>query len=104
MNANRSSSPNVSAAERRRTMVTLLGLIGLLALVAMIPVGVIVFDAPTSPPAMVSMAGSLERINVADVPAPRQFLARDGASLQHAEMIATPGALQAVVRAILRQE
>ena len=60
----------------------LLGLIGLLVVVAIIPVAVIAFDAPTSPPAMASMATSLKRINVADVPAPRQFHARDGASLQ----------------------
>jgi non-heme chloroperoxidase len=90
MNPNKSSSPNVSAAERRRTKATLAGLFGLLLMVAMIPVGVIAFDAPTSPPAMVSMARSLDRINVGDVPAPRQFRARDGASLQYYVYPAAP--------------
>ena len=48
----------------------------------MIPVAVIALNAPTSPPAMVSMASSDER-RAPDFPAPRQFRARDGASLQY---------------------
>ncbi len=97
MNPNKSSSPNVSAAERRRTKATLAGLFGLLLMVAMIPVGVIAFDAPTSPPAMVSMARSLDRINVGDVPAPRQFRARDGASLQYYVYPAAPDRVAVLV-------
>lgn len=60
----------------------LFGLIGLLVLIAIIPVAVIAFDAPVSPPPMASMARSLGKIDLGDVPAPRQFQARDGASLQ----------------------
>jgi non-heme chloroperoxidase len=75
----------------------LLGLIGLLAVVAMIPVGVIAFDAPTSPPPMVSMARSLERINVGNVPAPRQFQARDGADLQYYAYPAEPDKVAVLV-------
>jgi non-heme chloroperoxidase len=60
----------------------LLGMFGLLVAVAMIPVAVIVFDAPTSPPAMVSMALPSRQIN-REFPSPRQFQARDGASLQY---------------------
>ena len=99
MNASTSSSPNVpeSATERRRTKVTLVGLFGLLVLVAIIPVGVIAFDAPTSPPALASMAGSLERINVGDVPAPRRFQARDGASLQYYAYPAEPDKVAVLV-------
>jgi non-heme chloroperoxidase len=58
-------------------------LIGFLVAVALIPVVVVAFDAPTSPPPMASMATSLKQINRADVPAPLQFRARDGASLQY---------------------
>jgi non-heme chloroperoxidase len=61
----------------------LLGLIGALVVVAMIPVGIIAFNAPQSPPPMASMARSLERIDYGDVPAPRKFRARDGAGLQY---------------------
>jgi non-heme chloroperoxidase len=57
-------------------------LAGLLATIAMIPVAVIAFNAPTSPPAMASMASS-DKQSEPDFPAPRQFRARDGASLQY---------------------
>jgi pimeloyl-ACP methyl ester carboxylesterase len=99
MNPSKSSSPFIpeSAAERSRTKVTLLGLIGLLVLVAIIPVAVIAFDAPISPPAMASMARSLERINVGNVPAPRQFQARDGASLQYYAYPAEPDKVAVLV-------
>jgi non-heme chloroperoxidase len=87
------------AVRRRATMMNklLLGLIGLLVLVAIIPVAVIAFDAPISPPAMASMARSLGRINVADVPAPRQFQARDGASLQYYAYPAEPDKIAVLV-------
>jgi non-heme chloroperoxidase len=75
----------------------LLGLIGLLAVVAIIPVAVIAFDAPTSPPPMVSIARSLERINLGDVPAPRQFQARDGASLQYYAYPAEPDKIAVLI-------
>jgi non-heme chloroperoxidase len=67
----------------------LLGLIGLLVVAAMIPVAVIAFNAPASPPAMASMAASLGQINP-DFPAPRQFQARDGAGLQYYAYPAAP--------------
>jgi len=57
-------------------------LAGLLATIAMIPVAVIAFNAPTSPPAMASTASS-DKQGEPDFPAPRQFRARDGASLQY---------------------
>src|SRR3984893_6480200 len=75
----------------------LLGLIGLLVLIAIIPIAVIAFDAPTSPPPMVSMARSLEQIDVGDVPAPRKFQARDGASLQYYAYPAEPDKIAVLV-------
>jgi alpha-beta hydrolase superfamily lysophospholipase len=48
----------------------------------MIPVAVIAFSAPVSPPPMASMEESLRQI-AQDFPPPRQFQARDGASLQY---------------------
>jgi alpha-beta hydrolase superfamily lysophospholipase len=48
-----------------------------------IPVAVIAFDAPVSPPPMLSMADSLKPIGSPEFPAPRQFRARDGAALQY---------------------
>jgi non-heme chloroperoxidase len=68
----------------------LLGLVGLPVLIAIIPIAVIVFDAPTPPPPMASMAASLKLINPVDVPAPLQFKARDGASLQYYAYPAEP--------------
>jgi len=75
----------------------LLGLIGLLVLIAIIPIAVIAFDAPTSPPPMVSMARSLEQIDVGDVPAPRKFQARDGASLQYYAYPAEPDKIAVLI-------
>jgi non-heme chloroperoxidase len=75
----------------------LLGLIGLLVLIAIIPVAVIAFDAPTSPPPMVSMARSLEQIDLGDVPAARQFQARDGASLQYYAYPAEPDKIAVLI-------
>jgi non-heme chloroperoxidase len=60
----------------------LFGLAGLLAAVAMIPVAVIALYAPISPPAMASM-GTSSAESKSDFPAPRQFQARDGSSLQY---------------------
>jgi non-heme chloroperoxidase len=99
MDSSKSSSLNVpeSAAERCTTKLALFGLIGLLVLVATIPVGVVAFDAPTSPPAMASMARSLARINIGDAPAPRQVQARDGASLQYYAYPAEPDKVAVLV-------
>ena len=60
----------------------LIGLLALLVAAAMIPVAVILFDAPTTPPAMPAMAAPSKQ-NSPDFPAPRQFRARDGASPQY---------------------
>jgi non-heme chloroperoxidase len=75
----------------------LLGLLGLLVLIAIIPMAVIAFDAPTSPPPMASMARSLEQIDLGDVPATRQFQARDGASLQYYAYPAEPDKVAVLV-------
>jgi non-heme chloroperoxidase len=69
----------------------LIGMFGLLMVVAIVPVAVIAFDAPISPPPMASMTASLKQINFRDVPAPRQFQARDGVSLQYYAYPAEPG-------------
>ena len=61
----------------------LAGAFGLLLVIAMIPVAVIAFNAPKSPPPMASMARSAGEFDVGAIPAPRQFLARDGTSLQY---------------------
>ena len=55
------------------------GILVMLVVIAMTPVGIIAFNAPQSPPPMASMVTPLKQ----DVPAPRQFQARDGASLQY---------------------
>jgi non-heme chloroperoxidase len=67
----------------------LFGLAGLLAAVAMIPVAVIALYAPISPPAMASM-GTSSGEGKSDFPAPRQFQARDGSSLQYRAYPAAP--------------
>lgn len=67
----------------------LFGLAGLLAAVAMIPVAVIALNAPISPPAMASM-GTSSGEGRSDFPAPRQFQARDGSSLQYRAYPAAP--------------
>src|SRR4051812_34383393 len=67
----------------------LIGLFGLLVVAAMIPVAVIFFDAPTSPPVMATMAAPPVAIN-ANLPAPRQFEARDGTRLQYHAYPAAP--------------
>jgi len=60
----------------------LIGLLCLLLIVTTIPVAVILFDAPTSPPVMASMAASPDQIQRA-FPPPRHFQARDDVSLQY---------------------
>jgi alpha-beta hydrolase superfamily lysophospholipase len=55
----------------------------LLVVIAAVPLAVIAFNAPQAPPPMASMASSLRQIDPADIPAPLQFQARDGASLQY---------------------
>jgi pimeloyl-ACP methyl ester carboxylesterase len=67
----------------------LFGLAGLLAVIAMIPVAVIALNAPISPPAMASM-GTSSGEGKSDFPAPRQFQARDGSSLQYRAYPAAP--------------
>jgi pimeloyl-ACP methyl ester carboxylesterase len=61
----------------------LIGLFVLLAVAALIPLAVIAFSAPASPPPMASMATSVNELDVGGVPAPRHFQARDGTSLQY---------------------
>ena len=67
----------------------LFGLVGLLLTIAIIPVVVIALNAPTSPPAMASMATSSGQ-SKPDFPAPRQFQARDGTSLHYYAYPAAP--------------
>lgn len=67
----------------------LFGLVGLLVMIVIIPVAVIALSAPTSPPAMASMATSSGQGKLT-VPAPRQFQARDGTSLQYYAYPAAP--------------
>jgi pimeloyl-ACP methyl ester carboxylesterase len=67
----------------------LIGLFVLLIVAAMIPLAVIVFNAPKSPPAMASMDKQFRQVSQ-DFPAPRQFKARDGASLQYYAYPAAP--------------
>jgi non-heme chloroperoxidase len=74
----------------------LFGMLGLLVVAAIIPVAVIAFNAPTSPPAMPSMAAPLRQIN-RDLPASRQFQARDGASLQYYAYPAEPDKVAVLV-------
>lgn len=74
----------------------LVGMFGLLVVIAMIPVAVIAFNAPISPPAMASMGAALRRINP-DLPTPRQFQARDGASLQYYAYPAGPDQVAVLV-------
>lgn len=73
----------------------LLGSIVLLVLTAIVPVAVIFFDAPASPPPMVSMAQ--RHVVFGNVPAPRRFQARDGASLQFYAYPAEPDKIAVLV-------
>ena len=68
----------------------LMGVLALLLVLALIPVVVIAFSAPSSPPAMRSMAGPLSRVNFDDVPVPQHLQARDGARLQYYAYPASP--------------
>lgn len=56
--------------------------LGLFVVAAISPVAIIALNAPAAPPAMASMAAPAEMAEQA-YPAPRQFQARDGASLQY---------------------
>src|SRR5437899_1785452 len=62
--------------------------VGLLAAVAMVPVTVIALNAPAPP--IISMAAPLQATGLPEVPAARQFQARDGASLQYYAYLAEP--------------
>lgn len=73
----------------------LFGIVGLLVAAAIIPVAVIALSAPTSPPPMVSMAAPSRPVQ--DIPAPRQFEARDGASLQYYAYPARPDKVAVLV-------
>lgn len=75
----------------------LIGILVLLLVIAMIPVTVIAFSAPSSPPPMTSMAGPLSRVNFNDVPAPEHFYARDGACLQYYAYPASPDKVAVLV-------
>jgi non-heme chloroperoxidase len=61
----------------------LLGAVALLLAIAVLPIAVIVFDAPSSPPPMATTQAAARPIDVAELPAPRRFQARDGTSLQY---------------------
>jgi alpha-beta hydrolase superfamily lysophospholipase len=67
----------------------LIGLVGLLVVAAIVPIAVIFFDAPASPPPMASMAPPVTQINE-DFPAPRHFQARDGLKLEYYAYPAEP--------------
>lgn len=68
----------------------LLGLVGLLLAIAMLPIAVIAFDAPSSPPPMATTRAAARPVDVGERPAPRQFQARDGANLQYYAYPADP--------------
>jgi non-heme chloroperoxidase len=74
----------------------LIGLLCLLLVVAMIPAAVILFDSPSLPPAMATMATPLDQIHRA-FPAPLHFRARDGASLQYYAYPAAPNKVAVLV-------
>jgi alpha-beta hydrolase superfamily lysophospholipase len=74
----------------------LIGLVALLAVAAMIPLAVIAFSAPVSPPAMASMEEPFRHV-AQDFPAPRQFQARDGARLQYYAYPAAPDKVAVLV-------
>jgi non-heme chloroperoxidase len=67
----------------------LAGLALLLVAAAIIPVAVILLNAPTAPPPMASMAAP-SRQTSQDLPAARHFRARDGTSLQYYAYPAEP--------------
>lgn len=67
-----------------------------LAAIAAIPVAVILFDAPASPPVMTSMAVPADQTH-RDFPAPLQFRARDGANLQYYAYPAAPNKVAVLV-------
>jgi pimeloyl-ACP methyl ester carboxylesterase len=73
----------------------LFGIVGLLVAAAIIPVAAIALSAPTSPPPMASMAAPSRQVH--DIPAPRQFQARDGASLQYYAYPARPDKVAVLV-------
>ncbi|MGY0574621.1 alpha/beta hydrolase [Bradyrhizobium sp. RDM12] len=73
----------------------LIGVFILLLVVAAIPVGVIAFDAPTSPPAMASMATPAQ--TNPKFPTPQHFEARDGTSLQYYAYPAAPDKVAVLV-------
>jgi len=75
----------------------LFGAFGLLVAVAIFPVAVIAFNAPASPPPMASMAAPLQQLSLQDVPVPRHFQARDGASLQYYAYPAEPDKVAVLV-------
>src|ERR1700685_636841 len=70
--------------------------LGLLVVIAIMPVAVIAFTAPVSPPAMVSMTASSTQ-SKPDFPAPRQFRARDGTSLQYYAYPAGPDKIAVLI-------
>ena len=69
----------------------------LLAAVALVPVVVIALNAPASPRPMDAMAAPVRPIGLSEVPAPRQFQARDGASLQYYAYPAEPDKVAVLV-------
>jgi non-heme chloroperoxidase len=82
----------------------LIGILALLLVLATVPVVIIAFSAPSSPPAMAFMAGPLSRVNFGDVPALEHFQARDGERLQYYAYPASPNKVAVLVHAQLAQE
>lgn len=75
----------------------MMGVLALLLLLVLLPVIVIAFSAPAPPLPMASMAGPLKQVNFDDVPAPRQFRARDGTHLQFYVYPASPDKIAVLV-------
>jgi pimeloyl-ACP methyl ester carboxylesterase len=61
----------------------LAGLAGIAVLATLAPMAVIAFSSPKSPPPMPAMAESMKQVRLNDLPPPRSFQARDGATLQY---------------------
>jgi non-heme chloroperoxidase len=71
----------------------LFGLFGLLGVAVLIPVAIIALSAPMFPPAMVTSTRPIST----EFPSPRQFQARDGASLQYYAYPAQPDQVAVLV-------
>lgn len=73
------------------------GAIGVLVALAIIPIAVILLDAPAAPPPMASASTALQQVDYRDVPAPLRFRARDQTSLQYYAYPAEPDQVAVLV-------